>query len=131
VDFKETRWLLLVAILILDPFASPRFLRVEAQNAQQTAPDNSKQNQDRSSPTADQQKMNAADRATTQNIRKSVLADKNLSAYAHNVKVITQNGKVTLRGPVHSEQEKASVESKAAAVAGKDNVTSYIDVVPK
>lgn len=98
---------------------------------QQPAPDNTKTNQDRSAPTADQQKVNAADRETTRNIRKSIMADKGLSTYAHNVKVITQNGKVTLRGPVLSAEEKETVESKAAAVAGKDNVTSYIDVVPK
>jgi len=101
-----------------------------SEDPQQTQPDNSKANQDRSEPTADQQKMNASDRATTQNIRKSIMADKSLSTYAHNVKVITQNGKVTLRGPVRSSEEKTNLESKAAAVAGQQNVTSLIDVVP-
>jgi hyperosmotically inducible protein len=101
-----------------------------APNTPQVAPDNSKNNQDRSSPTADQQKMNASDRAITQNIRKSIMADKNLSTYAHNIKIITQNGKVSLRGPVRSEQEKSNVESKAAAVAGEQNVSSQIEVAP-
>lgn len=94
------------------------------------AADNSQQNRDRSEPTAQQQKANSPDREATRNIRKSITADKSLSTYAHNVKVITQDGKVTLRGPVHSQQEKDSVESKAAAIVGKENVTSYIDVVP-
>jgi osmotically-inducible protein OsmY len=93
------------------------------------APDNSAQNKDRSGPTAQQQKANASDREATRNIRKSIMADKNLSTYAHNVKVITQDGKVTLRGPVHSQQEKETVESKADAVVGKENVASYLDVV--
>jgi osmotically-inducible protein OsmY len=97
----------------------------------QVAPDNTKQNQDRSAPTADQQKTGKSDRLMTQQIRKSIMADKSLSTYAHNVKVITQSGNVTLRGPVHSADEKANVESKAAAVAGKENVSSYIDVVAK
>ena len=123
-------WLLLSGILVLGPQAALR-LASQPFPAQQPAPDNTKANQDRSAPTADQQKINASDRETTRNIRKSIMADKSLSTYAHNVKVITQNGKVTLRGPVHSAEEKQNVESKAAAVAGKENVTSYMDVVPK
>lgn len=99
-------------------------------NAPQVSPDNSGNNQDHPSPTADEQKMNSSDRAITQNIRKSIMADKNLSAYAHNIKIITQNGKVSLRGPVRSEQEKSNVESKAAAVAGQENVSSQIEVEP-
>jgi hyperosmotically inducible periplasmic protein len=49
----------------------------------------------------------------------------------HNVKVVSQNGVVTLKGPVRSEQEKQSVEAKAAEIAGRDNVRSGITVVPK
>jgi hyperosmotically inducible protein len=69
-------------------------------------------------------------RAITRGIRKSIMSDKSLSTYAHNVKIITQNGKVTLRGPVRSDEEKANIESKAAAVAGQENVTSRIEVAP-
>jgi hyperosmotically inducible periplasmic protein len=54
--------------------------------------------------------------------------DKSLSTYAHNVKIISQNGMVTLKGPVRSEEEKAAVESKAAEIAGKDKVTSQLEV---
>ena len=75
------------------------------QDSQQTAPDNTKQNKDQTSPTADQQKMNPADRAITQKIRKAVHDDTGLSTYAHNIKIISQDGKVTLRGPVRSEDE--------------------------
>ena len=87
----------------------------------QTAPDNTKTNQrDRNSDqaTADNQKANAADRALTAKIRKSVLADKSLSTYAHNIKIISQNGIVTLKGPVHSDEEIRSLMAKAAEAAG-------------
>jgi hyperosmotically inducible protein len=47
------------------------------------------------------------------------------------VKVITQNGTVTLKGPVRSDEEKRAIEQKAAQVAGADKVTSEIDVQPK
>ena len=97
----------------------------------QTAPDNTKVNKDQSAPTADQQKMNPADRAITQKIRKAILDDKSLSTYAHNVKIITQNGQVTLKGPVRSEDEKKTVEAKATEVAGENKVTSQLDIKPK
>ena len=100
----------------------------------QPSGDNSKVNQrdqNGSEPTADQQKNNRSDLEITKEIRKSLIGDKSLSTYAHNVKVITQNGKVTLKGPVRSEEEKATVLSKAAQVAGQDNINDDISVVPK
>jgi len=100
------------------------------QDAQQPAPDNTKKNKDQTSPTADQQKMNPSDRAITQKIRKAIHQDKSLSTYAHNIKVITQNGKVTLRGPVRSEEEKNNLQAKAVAVAGEENVTNQLEVAP-
>ena len=103
--------------------------------AQQTPPaaDNTKVNQaDRNSaqPTADQGKNNANDREIMQKIRKAVMDDKSLSSYAHNVKIISQNGKVTLKGPVRSADERQSIEQKAADVAGAGNVTNEITIVP-
>jgi hyperosmotically inducible periplasmic protein len=96
---------------------------------QQPAPDNTKANKG-TSPTADQQSTDPADREITKKIRKAIHQDSSISVYAHNIKIITQGGKVTLKGPVHSEQEKASIAAKAAAVAGDGNVTNQIDVVP-
>jgi osmotically-inducible protein OsmY len=96
----------------------------------QTAPDNTAKNKDQSSPTADQQKMNPADRTITQKIRKAIHEDKSLSTYAHNIKVITQDGKVTLRGPVKSEDEKSNLEAKAVSVAGQENVTNQLEIAP-
>jgi hyperosmotically inducible periplasmic protein len=97
---------------------------------QQTQPDNTKRNRDQSPPTADQQKDNESDRTITQRIRKSIMAEKSFSTDAHNVKIITQDGKVTLRGPVRSDDEKKQVQAKAAAVVGEGNVICLIEVAP-
>jgi osmotically-inducible protein OsmY len=87
--------------------------------------------QSKSEPTADQQKDNRTDQDITRQIRQSIMADKSLSTYAHNVKIITQNGQVTLKGPVRSEEEKQAVASKAAAVAGENKVTDDLSIKPK
>jgi hyperosmotically inducible protein len=113
---------------------SGAFALAQEPAAQPTAPDNTKVNErDRSKdePTADQQKDNRSDQDITQQIRQSIMKDKSLSKYAHNVKIITQNGQVTLKGPVRSEDEKKTVETKAAEVAGENKVTSQLDVKPK
>jgi hyperosmotically inducible periplasmic protein len=94
------------------------------------APDNTKVNKDRGM-TADQQKENKSDREITRQIRKALVADKSLSSYAHNVKIITTNGTVTLRGPVRTEDEKSSIESKAKAIAGVSDVKNELTVAPK
>ena len=86
-------------------------------------------------PTADQQKNNPSDRDITQQVRQAIIQpiikDKSLSSYAHNVKVITQNGQVTLKGPVRSDVEKRAIEAKAAEIAGDGKVTSELEVKPK
>jgi hyperosmotically inducible periplasmic protein len=102
-------------------------------STQAPAPDNTKVNQrdnGTSQPTADQQKDNRSDLDITKQIRQSIVKDKSLSTYAHNVKIISQNGMVTLKGVVRSDDEKQSVEAKASEIAGKDKVTSEIEVKP-
>ena len=84
---------------------------------QQTTPDNSNNNKAHSE-TADQQSSASSDRMLTKKIRQELIADKSLSTYGHNVKIISQHGMVTLKGPVHSEEEKQTISSKAAEVAG-------------
>jgi osmotically-inducible protein OsmY len=59
------------------------------------------------------------------------MGNKELSTYAHNVKVVTRNGMVTLKGPVRSEDEKKAVEAKASEIAGAGKVKSMISVRPK
>jgi hyperosmotically inducible periplasmic protein len=97
-----------------------------------TQPDNTKTNQrdrDPNQPTADQQKNDRSDRMLTKNIRRSLMADKSLSTNAHNLKIISQNGIVTVKGPVNSDDERRSVIAKAVAVAGSaDKVTDQISV---
>ena len=82
------------------------------------------------SSTADGQSSTPTDLSITQQIRKSVVADKHLSMYAHNVKIVTVNGSVTLNGVVRSEAERRDVETKAQAVVGKDKVTNHVKVAP-
>jgi len=109
-------------------------VNLKAQNNQAPTPsDNTRVNQrDRSKtePTADQGKNNLSDRDLMQKIRRSLLDDKSLSTSAHNVKIISQSGQVTLKGPVASEEEKRVVEEKATAVAGSGNVINEMDVKP-
>jgi hyperosmotically inducible periplasmic protein len=81
-------------------------------------------------PTADQQKSNKGDRELTQKIRKSVYSDKSLSVSAHNVKIISRDGMVTLRGTVKSDDEKKAIEDKATEIAGQGKVTSELTVAP-
>jgi hyperosmotically inducible protein len=99
----------------------------------QTPADNTKVNkQDRAkgAATADQQKENSSDRDITQKIRSALMDDKTLSTYAHNVKVIAQDGQVTLKGPVRTEEEKKIVEAKATEVAGEGHVVNQMSVAP-
>jgi hyperosmotically inducible periplasmic protein len=104
--------------------------------SQQASPaaDNTKTNQrdqSKNEPTADQQKENRTDRDITRQIRQSIMYDKSLSTYAHNVKIITQNGQVTLKGPVRSEGEKKTIETKATEVAGANKVTNDLSIKPQ
>ena len=80
--------------------------------------------------TADQQKNNVTDRQATQQIRRSLLREKGLSTYAHNVKVIARDGQVTLKGPVRSDSEKQTVEEKATEVVGAGHVVNELSVAP-
>lgn len=115
-------------------FFGASLLASSVPQSQQPAPDNTKNNQGDASKdamTADQQKMNPADRNTTRQIRKSIMQDKSLSTYGHNIKIITQDGKVTLKGPVRTAEDKANIEAKAVAVAGADNVTDQLEIAPK
>jgi len=101
------------------------------QNTTTKAPDNSavnKRGQDQSVPTADQAKNDVSDRQIMAHIRRDVINDKNLSTYAHNVKIIAVHGKVTLKGPVHSEDERRAVEEHARKYAGEGNVTNELSV---
>lgn len=121
------------AALLLSPFWVGSVF-VQATNAQ-TKTDNTAVNKRDRSPgaaTADQQKMNATDRNLAAKIRRSIMADKSLSTYAHNVKIISQDGTVTIKGPVRSDDEAKSIVSKAVGVTNSaDKVVNQMTVEPK
>ncbi len=123
-NIKRTIYCALVSGVLLAATNLP------AQNTQ-PAPDNTKVNkQDRNSetPNADNAKNNMSDREVMAHIRRAVVKDKSLSTYAHNVKIVSRNGKVTLRGPVRSEQEKQTINQYATKYAGNGNVTDELTV---
>ncbi len=106
----------------------------QAPDAADPKADNTKVNKrDRAAgePTADQQKNNRTDLDLTKDIRRSIMDDKALSTYAHNVKVISQDGTVTLKGPVHSDDEVKSIMAKALEGTGSpDKIVNQMSVKP-
>ena len=81
--------------------------------------------------TAERQMENKDDLEITRKIRKSLSDDTSLSTYAKNVKIISRNGKVTLKGPVNTEEEKQKIEGFAKAAAGAANIVNEIEIVKK
>jgi osmotically-inducible protein OsmY len=99
--------------------------------ADKPAADNTAKNErDRSgeTKTAGDQSNSAEDVKLTAAIRRAVVADKSLSITAKNVKIITAGGKVTLRGPVNSAQEKATIAKLAKSAAGKAKIDNQLEV---
>lgn len=94
-------------------------------------PDNTKKNlptNHHDANRADQQSNSSTDVELTRKIRQSLTQDKSLSTYAHNVKIITRNGVVELKGPVRSQSEKDTVEAKATEIAGASKVKNELTV---
>jgi osmotically-inducible protein OsmY len=105
----------------------------DTRDSSTTSPDNTRVNQQNDTNTtanADDQKEDTSDLRLTQRIRKSVIADKALSTYAHNVKIIAVNGTVTLNGVVRSEHERDSIAMKAQSIAGKTRVVNDLTIAP-
>lgn len=96
-----------------------------------SAPDNSRVNaRDRSGDTLTpvDQGGSEADRKLTQQVRQAVMQDSSLSFAAKNIKIITVNGKVTLRGPVKTEQERAAIDAAAKRIAGASQVENLLEL---
>jgi hyperosmotically inducible periplasmic protein len=140
----HTRKLALAAVLIGSPLViaedeqpkepAPVNTSAEPDDSVELKADNTKRNtRERSNveKTPVDQNENKSDIEITRRIRSSIVSDKELSTYAHNIKIITQDGVVNLKGPVRSTEEKATVEFIAEAVAGKENVKSQIELAPK
>jgi hyperosmotically inducible protein len=95
-----------------------------------SASDNTKRNsseQNKSAETAEKQSNSKDDLALTQHIRQAVMKDGSLSINGKNVKIISKDGKVTLKGPVDSQQEKDTIAAKAGEIAGKDKVDNQLE----
>ena len=96
-----------------------------------TKPDNTAINErdrSRETQTSGDQSNSSADLKTTQAIRQSLMKDSELSTTAKNIKIITNNGQVTLRGPVKNAQEKAKIDQLARSAAGGAKIDDQLDV---
>lgn len=105
----------------------PSTLNLLAQSSSAQAPDNSAQNKNHAN-TADNQTNAKDDRQITAKIRKALVAEKDLSTYAHNVKIVTVNGEVTLKGPVQTEDEKQKVVSVASSIVPAEKIINDLTV---
>ena len=112
--------------------ALPGSAAVKLQDPQDAPqPDNTKKNLPNNhsdANRADQQSNSTSDVELTRKIRQAVVKDKSLSTYAHNIKIITRNGVVELKGPVRSQEEKDAIAAKVTDIAGgaanvKNNLT--------
>ena len=128
--------------LLLPLFAS--LLMVYSSHGQQATPtprdpassdsteaDNTKRNsseENKNTDTAEKQSNSKDDLALTQKVRQAVMKDGSLSMNAKNVKIIAQNGKITLKGPVDSQHEKDTIGTDAGEIAGKDKVDNQLEV---
>ena len=130
---KKTALLLTLSLLIFGGYACNSQPAEKTQvAAAKTAPDNTARNvQDRSGATLTpgDQSESEADRTLTQRVRQAVMAEDTLSTTAHNIKIITVNGVVTLRGPVNSAQEKTNIDTKAQQIAGATKVDNQLEIV--
>jgi hyperosmotically inducible protein len=105
----------------------------KVEKAENAKKDNSAVNvRDEKALTADEQGYGSErDVEITRKIRQEIMKHKELSSYAHNVKIVTLGGKVFLRGPVKSAEEKASVKAHADKIAGAENVKDELEIVTK
>ena len=117
----------LLAVAYLSAFT----LAPMAADNKKVAPDNTATNErDRSgeTKTSGDQSNSSADLKITQAIRQALMKDSGLSVTAKNIKIITTNGQVTLRGPVKTAQEKAKIDQLAKSAAGGAQIDNQLDV---
>jgi len=121
---KTSCRILQLSVLVFATLGTPLLLAATPFPQQ---PDNSAQNKNAGT-TADNQPNGKSDRDITAGVRKAIIADKSLSTYAHNIKIITTNGTVTLKGPVKSDGEKQQVLNDAAGVVSQTKVVDQVTV---
>lgn len=113
-------------------FASAFALSAIAEDAPTAADNTAKNERDRSgeTQTSGDQSNSPEDIKITAAIRRAIVGEKSLSVTAKNVKIITAEGMVTLRGPVNSAEEKAMIEKLAHSAAGKAKIDNQLEVKP-
>ena len=124
---KEHMKTTLLTLACLSVFSLVAF----AADGDKSKPDNTATNErDRSgeTQTSGDQSNSSADLKVTQAIRQALMKDSELSTSAKNIKIITANGQVTLRGPVKTAQEKTKVDQIAKSAAGRAHVDDQLDV---
>lgn len=127
----KTFGIFLVAALFIFGCSKNRSENDQSSKSSAVEPDNTGRNardQNEAAKTAGDQSENEQDRKITQEVRKAVTSDDSLSVDAKNVKIITNDGTVTLRGPVKSDKEKSEIEAKAKQVAGVKKVDNQLEV---
>lgn len=128
---RKASLLIVTALTAAVAFSVPATAKEKKEGSEQgTKADNAEKNKEyKSSGSAEQQSGAQSDREITRRIRRAIVKDKSLSVKAHNVKIITRNGEVTLRGPVNSEEEKTTVEKAAKEAMGtKGKITNDLKV---
>jgi osmotically-inducible protein OsmY len=116
-------WCLSIAFLATVSYATPGTPSQPVDNTGINARDNSPDEV-----TAADQSLKERDLRVTQQIRQELMKDADLSTYGRNIKIITQDGRVTLKGPVSSYNEKTEIVAKAKAIAGGRYVSDELDV---
>jgi osmotically-inducible protein OsmY len=111
-------------LLCFSEASTPNLL---AQSSSAQVPDNSGQNKNHAD-TADNQANAKDDRQITAKIRKALVAEKDLSTYAHNIKIVTVHGDVTLKGPVQTEDEKQKIVSLASGIVPPEKIVNNLTV---
>ena len=126
----KIRALLSIASLLAGSLLSPVGASFAQVDANRTADNTSINQRDRGNETLTpiDQSNKPSDLKMTQEIRRAIVKDDQLSTDAKNVKIITIDGAVTLRGPVKTDQEKAAIAAKAAQLAGDSNVHNELEV---
>ena len=128
---KNSMLLVLSACLLMVVACASKPEQVDVARKSSTDADNTARNsrdRDGATQTSGDQAENETDRQISANVRQAVVGDNSLSMNAHNVKIITSGGTVTLRGPVKSSEEKAAIESKAKQVAGVTRVDNLLEI---
>ncbi|MDP9039478.1 MAG: BON domain-containing protein [Acidobacteriota bacterium] len=123
---RVSRRMVYVAFMMATGGLSGSFVAPAGQALAQ-APDNSARNKGQTA-TADHQSNTPSDRALTAQVRRAVVSDKGLSTYAHNVKILVQNGTVTLKGPVRSDDERQKLLADAGSVVSSEKISDQLTV---